>query len=539
MRQANWLPVCCLCLGVSSNVLGQQPAVQGRLKDTEFVIQKERKHVLPEAARLFTNAPFVPLVTDPAKSLEYTLRDLGLVFDILPRKINVFPAQQVMLDKLYNNYVRNGYGNFHALFLEGFLAGKHHPKYTYDLRVSHQSAGHKTHFSETHNLIQIYGKLFTETLLLGGNMSYHRSHYPLYPPEGTATQTLHQVSIDKTLGNYLHEMFGSQVSATFNYLVDAYQVRERHWEFHGKGDYALNDTLTLKAFTDLCLTKHSDTAVVHRNLWRVKPLVSSRMNTLDVQGGVNVVYQNDIAYTPDVLHLYPVVEVKYTVYDWLQPYLRIGGDIQQNTLRSFVQENPLLASQIDLRHTNQRFVLYGGAQGNLAAQIHWHARFSVGRYHNLYCLVNSAQDSGRFQVKYDSAATLTHTFGELSYTNLTETLTTRLRGDYFQYTLQELAKPWHRPRYQLELCSDYSLYDKYIFRGTLYWLGGIEALDRSTQTSIMLEDVVEIDVGLEYLLSSRFSVFLDCKNVLARKNERYLRYPAHGFCCMLGLIYTW
>jgi len=528
------------CLSIVFSVLGQQSSSEGVLKDTEFLIKKERKHLLPEASRLFETAPTAPLITAPTNPLEYDLPDLFSEFDTLPRKAKILRAKQDLAAKLYGNYVQVGHGNFHMPLLEGFLANNYHPKYAYGLQVRHLSAGKEVYAEENHNLMQLHGKLFTKTLRLGGDMGYHRDRYPLCNSEnGSALQTLHQVVVHKNLSNYVYGRFNYQVDALFYYLSDAYRAREKQWEFNAKGDYTLNDTLMLKAFTDLYLTKHSDTTAVHRNLWRFKPMLFFKLNSFDVQGGFNLVCQDDVSYAPNSLHIYPALEVKYVLCQWLQPYLGIGGDMQHHSLRGLLQENPLLAPQVDLRHTNQRFVFYGGARGDIMAQVNWHAGLSIGKYENLHCWINSDQDASRFEVKYDPAAVLLHTFGELTHTNQTETLTTQLRGDHFHYTLQELSRPWHRPHYQLELISTYHLYDKLVLRGAMYWMGGIEAQHVAIKAPVMLDDVVDVDLGIEYLWNSRFSIFFSCQNLLTRKNERYLYYPTRGLHCMLGLTYAW
>jgi hypothetical protein len=274
-------------------------------------------------------------------------------------------------------------------------------------------------------------------------------------------------------------------------------------------------------------------------MWRFKPMLYLLFNSFDVQGGLNLVYQDDVSYVSNALNVYPVFKVRYALYKWLRPYVGIGGDIQRNSLQGFLQENPLLAPQVTLRHTNQRFVLYGGARGDIVGQISWHAGFSIGEYQNLHCLVNSDQDPGRFDVKYDPATTRLNTFGELTHTNRDETLTTQLRGDYFCYTLQELSKPWHRPRYQLDLLSTYRLHDKLVCRGSIYWLGGLEAQDVITKVPEVLGDVVDVGLGIDYLWNSRFSIFFNCQNLLAKRNERYLHYPARSLHFMAGLTCVW
>ena len=274
-------------------------------------------------------------------------------------------------------------------------------------------------------------------------------------------------------------------------------------------------------------------------MWRMRPMLSCMHNGWDVQGGINLVYQNAVTYAPHTLNVYPVLEVSYALRAWLRPYLGIGGDVQHNSLRDFLQENPLLASRVDVRPTNQRFEFHGGGKGDILKQVSWHAGLAVGGYQNLHCLVNSDKDPTRFDVKYDPSATLLNTFFELTRTNQADTLSIRLRGDSFRYVLQELHKPWHRPRYQLALRSTYRLYNKLGFSGALCWIGGVEAWDVTNKVPVALMDVLDVGLGIDYWLGAQLSVFLNCQNLLARKNARYLHYPSRGVHCMAGLTYAW
>lgn len=532
------------CLLLYAGVWGQQPVATSALKDTEFIIKKEHKHLLPESSRLFEGAPTSPCVTDPIHPLEYTLPTLYPKFDTLPRKTKIFRAKQDMIAKLYSNYLQGGHGNFYMPFLEGHFANKHHAQYAYGLQIRHLSAGTKAYNEEHHHLIQLHGKLLYETLCLGGEVAYNRDKYPLYNPEdGTVatprSKTWDQFSTRYTLSNYVHGMFNYQVDAVLHYCTDTDQAHELQGGLNGQGDYTLNDAFTLSVFTDLHLTKYSNITAVHRNLWRFKPMLSFLYNRFDVQGGVNLVYHNDASYVTNALHVYPVWEVKYTLYKWLQPYIGLSGDIQRNSLQGFLQENPLLAPQTTLCHTNQRFVFYGGARGDIVEQVSWHAGLSVGTYDNLHCWVNSDKDPRQFNVEYAPTATLLNTFGALTHTNRAETLTIRLRGDHFQYTLPEPSKPWHRPHYQLDLLSTYRLYDRFMFRSSLCWVGGLSAWDVTKKVPVVLPDVVDVGLGIDYRLDARLAIFCNFQNLLARNNERYLHYPSRGFHCMVGLTYAW
>ncbi|MHA7877957.1 MAG: hypothetical protein ACX93T_03510 [Bacteroidota bacterium] len=537
-------PFLLACLSIVFNVLGQQSDTEGGLKDAEFIIKKERKPLLSVAPRLFEHAPTAPLMVEAEKPLVHTFPDLYPKFDALSFKTRLLRAKQGVIAKHYSNYLQGGHGNFYMPFLEGAFAGTYHKKYAYRLQVRHLSAGTENYAQEVHNLVQLYGKLFTRSLRLEHEIAYKNDKYPLYNTEQAkavvpVSQVMHQVLIRNTLANYAVTTLQYQVDTTFHYLCSAYQVYEHQGEISGQGIYAFNDILKLKALTDLYLIQQSDTKVTQRNLWRCKLMLSLLYNDFDVEGGGNIAYQNDACYASSPVNIYPILAVKYVRYKWLQPYVSIGGDMQRNDLKGFLQENSLLTAQPSVRHTNQRFVFNGGIRGNMVAQISWHAGFSVGMYKNLHCLVNSHQAPGKFDIKYDPSAIMRNVFCAFNHTNSTETFSVQLRGDVFDYVLQELSKPWHRPRYQLDLLSTYRLNDKYIFKCNMCWIGGMVAWDAVKETSVPLKDVLETSLGIDYSLNTRLTAFCRLHNLLGRENARHLHYPARGFQCMAGISYVW
>lgn len=531
---------------LAPQALGQQPAPAGTIKEAEFIIEKEKKNRLPESARLFEKAPLPTAhVPDSTAALAYDVREIAPELGTLQRKVKVLRAKQDLITRLYGNYVKGGYGNYHTPYLAGFLGSKRDPKHTYGFYLSHLSGGKDGYAEEHHNAARLHGKLFTESLLLDGAVRYNWDKYPVSKDSTSSSsdpdkaQTFHQIHLSSALANYLHDRLNYQVHIHLAHLRDPQKAYEHQGEISGEIDYAINDGFTLKAITDLYLTHHKDTAATNRHLERLKPTLGFLLNDFSVQTGFNLVYQNDSSEVVNRFNAYPVLEVNYALHKWLRPYVGIGGDMQRTSWQGFVAENPWLAPKPALRHTDQRFVFYGGAKGDIIEKVAFHTGISIGSYKNLHCFVNNPTEPRQFDIQYDPATTLLQVFGELTQTNRAETLTTRLRGDYFHYTLQQLPRPWHRPSYQLDLLSTYNLHDKVLFKGTLYWLGGIEALDRTTQTAKPLADVVDLGLGIDYLWGQRFSIFLNCQNLLARANKRYLYAPTGGFHFLLGLSYAW
>ncbi|MEM9417358.1 MAG: hypothetical protein AAF963_03335 [Bacteroidota bacterium] len=527
-----------LCLAIAVPAWGQPPR-KGTLKDTEFVIEKERKNLLQEAARLFKSAPAAPRVATPVQPLFVTPPTIHPTFDTLPRKIQLLRAKQDVLTQLYSNYLQGGHGNFYAPYLEVFLANRRDPRYAYGLHFKHQSAGQTGYFEENHHLIQLHGKRFIESLWAGGGaLCYRRDSYPLYKPASTngaalEKQSIVQFTIHPTLTNYTEGPLNYQFDPSFHYVATD-KAQEIQGGIQGSGEYTLSDDFTFKAITDLHFTKYNSTP---RHLYRFKPMLVFEVHRFDIQFSPNFVYQNDVSAEENSFKVYPVLEVKYPLHPWLRPYGGISGDVQRNSLQSLLKENPRLAATPTLRHTNQPWLLYGGVRGDVMEQISFNTGLSAGKYQNLHCLVNSTDEPGRFDVCYDPAAQLYNIFGELTHSNQADTWTTRLRGDYFHYNLQKLPQPWHRPRYQLDLLSTYRWQDKVILKGSVCCIGGIKAREGSTAKA--LPTVFDASIRIDYLWNSRLSIFLDCQNLLVKCNERYLHYPSRGFQFVGGLTYAW
>ena len=97
------------------------------IEDTQFIIQKERKNILPETSRLFEKV-LPPPEKIEKDSVQYTIKELSPKPTPLQRKIKVLRAKQELLTKLYGHYVKIGYGSLFSPYLEGFFNNTKKPK---------------------------------------------------------------------------------------------------------------------------------------------------------------------------------------------------------------------------------------------------------------------------------------------------------------------------------------------------------------------------------------------------------------------------
>ncbi len=382
---------------------------------------------------------------------------------------------------------------------------------------------------------------------LDGAIYYHGNKYPWLnlsdhtKYDSTQASVFHQVGLQSELANPAAEKWHYRVPFAFSYLRNKQEEQENQGDLHAKIRYDLKENLFLKVHTGLWVSKYQykQGNTPSRHLERFQPSFIFLVNDLKFQAGFNLVYHNHSTEPVKPLNAYPIFQVNYQPFKWLRPYIGLGGDIQPHAWHHFIADNPWLVVQPELRHTNQSFSLYGGIKGEITAQAAFHAGARIDSYQNLPFFVNSASVPRQLAIEYDPETSLVNVFGELSHTNHAANWVNRLKGNYYHYKLKQLPKPWHKPSYQVDLLSTYNLYDKILLKGNLYWLGGIEALDPNTQAAKPLPAVVNLGLGIDYLWNQRFSIFLDCQNLLARTHARYLNTPARGFGFLVGVAYTW
>lgn len=524
-------------------------STQNTLKDTQFVVEKTRKNVLPEAARLFRQAPSAT-ATPPTNPLTYQLEALPITFETLPRKTKVLRAKQDVFRQLYDSYLRGGYGNYFTPSLEAFWKIRRGTDHSIGLYSKFRSTGHDNDVCQYDGKLQLQGEkfvtLFDTGLRLQGALKYDGAAFWLSEPiAGTSVKKqplapLHQVRLQGRLSNYNSQTLNYQLDAVLHYLRDTYKAHERGVSLKGRGDYPLNDDFTLEVEAGYDHNHHPKAQNDPYHMGYVQPQLSFNLNNVDVQVGLNIVGQKHaLDSNHNHLRAYPALHVQYMQYDWARPYVAVEGNTKSQTLYQLLQENPLTAANLKLQPTHKPLAIEGGIKGDVITQISYQASLSGSQYKHLHCWVNDVQDPRLYQVQYDPSATVYRLSGALTWSSQEKTFTTRLRGNYFFYTLQTLKEPWHRPQYQIDMLSTYKLYDKILLKGTLTWLGGRKALDVQKGTTQALNDVIDLGVGAHYLWSSRISIFAQCQNLLNRKNTLYLHYPTRGIHFMAGLAYAW
>ncbi len=522
----------------------------GAIQDAEVVIEKDRQITLDKANRGYEKV--APLPMEPnTESQQYSFEPIKYTATPFTPKVRINRIKEQPLPKLYGNYLKGGLGNYGTSYLEGYFNNKRSEAYSFGAHVKSLNVAKgpvdKENSSSSDFELGVHGSYFTDNATLKGSLDYQRQkvfYYGYTPGIEVDKDSIKQVynTIELQLGledSRKGEGVDYTIGAGYTSLWDNFDAQEGQGIINFFGKYHLHDQLGFSLESDLYFTKRTiDNLSQNRSFIRVTPMVHTNISGFKLEAGLNIVYENDTIENADKLHVAPVATASLDLTDKVVVYAGISGDVNYRSLKSYVDENPYLGSEVALSHNIKTIEISGGLKGSLWDQVSFHTGLSLGTYKNMAFYVNSASDSTRYDILYDLGKTdLLQVFGEAEYSVSGKWLV-NFRGDLYAYDTKEVEKAWGRPTYTLKASGNYNLYKKLILNGSLTALGGIKALNLQSGNQTTLDAIFDVNLGVEYLFSSKFSAFVSGENLFSKEYERYWNYPSRGFTVVAGITYS-
>ena len=543
-----------------------QTSARGGLQDQVFVIQKDREIRLPKQIRSFEKMPALP---QP--------KALGtLSFPVMPFFLSV-PASEIQAEPvtkewnvpkldLYPGWVRVGYGNFLSPLIEGRYLSTQSADLQYATKFHHQSFGKgpvswmEEESKESHTELAGDVSYFLDESELYSSLEVKRDAYTYYgqdlgfviPPNvdfaGPYFDPNKQVKGSLRLGiRDLDKVgrigyAGELVLAGFR---DSYAVREQELGFVGEGAFRpskeIKATLGLSYFSTATEDLRYD---LNRNYFSLRPEGKYNFGDFQFVAGVVLVSENDsVAESNSGIRLFPVLKSTYQVSDKLQVNAAISGDVQRNTYRSFVQENPFLGASDQLLNTVTKLSFAAGVEGIVSDKLVYRAGIDLRRQSNLHFFVNSYADTARFELVYDQEATVFQFNSNLEL-SLTEKYILSTQFDFFHYSLSNQQVAWHRPTWILQLNNRYSPFRKLNLQANFQVMGGLQARGFGVIETkpvraevVKLPTLVDLQLKIDYMVNPRLTIFAQGNNLLNRNNSRWLNYPIRGIQGLGGLSF--
>ena len=543
-----------------------QTSARGGLQDQVFVIQKDREIRLPKQIRSFEKMPALP---QPKALGTLSFPVMPFFLPVPASEIQAKPATKewnVPKLDLYPGWVRVGYGNFLSPLIEGRYLSTQSADLQYATKFHHQSFGKgpvslmEEESKESHTELTGDVSYFLYESELYSSLEVKRDAYTYYgqdlgftiPPNvdfaGPYYDLNKQVKGNLKLGiRDLDKVgrigyAGEVVLAGFR---DSYAAREQELGFVGEGEFRpskeIMANLGLSYFTTATEDLRYD---LNRNYFSLRPEGQYTFGDFKFRAGVILVSENDsIAERKPGIRLFPVLKSTYQVSEKLQVNAAISGDVQRNTYRSFVQENPFLGASDQLLNTVTKLSFAAGVAGIVSDKLVYRAGIDLRRQSNLHFFVNSYADTARFELVYDQEATVFQ-FNSNVELSLTEKYTLATLFDFFHYNLSDQQVAWHRPTWILQLNNRYSPFKKLNLQANLQVMGSLQARGFGVIETkpvraevVKLPALVDLHLKIDYAVNPRLSIFVEGNNLLNRSNTRWLNYPVRGIQGVGGLSF--
>ncbi|MDE0771082.1 MAG: hypothetical protein OSB25_02605 [Salibacteraceae bacterium] len=553
-----------------------QRSDEDTLKSGDVYIVREYQPKISDAFKLSNNPKVLDTIININQQAAYNVKDVQAETEFQTEPIKPAKMKGEPLSKLYRAYVLLGAGNNLSTRGEFVLNSIRSRKWDYGLKAWHHGSNGNvpergaSNFSD--NKIDLYGKKFFYNKILSANLNY-------------GLNTLHYYGFDEALFPDIileNELSKDNIATSYQNIAP-----EVNFKTYFKDSTAINSEFNLK-FTnytnransiennirlDLDLDRYYDDnfaqlgLFLDYNQFRFDPLVGGIIpefsNTIfgfkpQVTAGQNKwkvtvgIEGNISSDTLTDFNIYPHLYAKYDLVEGLLiPYLGLRGGLERNNFKSLTQVNPYVREDILTNNRNNRVEVYGGIRGQFSSNSSYNVTMSHKIVDNMPLFVNDSTFYGtvsannQFGVVYDNVQ-ITQIGAEFGLQKINK-FNGLIRGDYFVYNLENQKSAWNMPDFKVTLSGWYDISDKLVFTADIIAVSTRSSFSINPNDgydlgggiySKQLDGLVDLNLGIEYFFTKRFTAFIRSYNLANQNYQFYNQYNTQGITIIGGISYS-
>ncbi len=548
-----------------SNIIMSQTIDGNGLNAGQVNVVQDYKPTLADAIKINTN----PAINDSAPAItniDYSNINKTFVTDhklepITPAKMKGEPLQ-----KLSNNYVKIGFGNYFTSNLEAYIGSGRSKKMNYVFSGKHfSSAGNiknQGYAGCSENNLKAEASFFVpdHVIHVKGLYKNNTIHYYGYDKDSNDVQPIYTKSQNRQIYNLLE--FNSDLiqntknenalyhefSAGFYNFRDKLKNQENSFNLMaalGKkvGNELYGGRLLFNYFGNQSSPDSSEAAI-----FTINPFVKTSGKRWHARLGINVVIETDQGKTyflPDISGKYNIVE------DILSIYADVKGYSYRNSFRSLTATNPFISPAINFTTSTVKLDAVVGLRGNINQHLYFNVNGAYKMIDSLALFVNTPHlfDTlqAAFNVIYDNAK-IARFYGELGYVMDNKTTIAAWLA-FNQYTMDKELKPWQLPVIEAGVKSTYNLGDKIILGLDIFYVGTryakVSQFDKYTSTGIdykiaerKLNGYVDASINAEYRYTKKVAAFIKLNNLAAHPYQIWNNYYSQRLNGVLGINFS-
>lgn len=454
------------------------------------------------------------------------------------------------LDPLKNTFLKAGYGNYSNAFAEFNYNNLRSEDQMLSAYVKHHSGNgpvENSNFGE--QIVNLGGKQYFDQKTLSAEAYFKNNIYHYYGYDhSNEGPDLGEDSIRQRYTGYGASVtFDNERSDTnsINYnlkaewdgLLTRRDARENRLHLKGKLKEHLQQNAAVFGADYQLLDYNMDGEKYQRNIMKINAHYQLNHELGQAEIGFNSATASDSSSSN--FHFYPYLNVEIPIMpNKITAFGGLKGDLQANTYRDFVEENPFTQTQVSLQNTNEKLEIYAGVKGHINEKFSYTGRLTYKNTENLPLYVNNPSRPRHFSILYDTATTtIFQLHGEIKY-DLNDKLDLFLETNFRRFTMASREQPWHRPTLDYSISADYNIGQKISLSADLFGFNQRKARvfnENREINSKELAPILDINLGINYRFSKAFTAFFNFNNILSQEYEYWNNYPTRGFHLMGGI----
>ena len=439
--------------------------------------EKAKDTIKPEVITVITS--YTPTIADAFKikksprivlsdktkkqKLTYKIFSAPVASTFVPKSGVVKGIDVGKKERLFDNYIAAGYGNFNTPFIEAFL--HQNRKFEDDFGIylkyiSSEDGVETTPLDNGYTNLTVGAYYLQEdryfTWKIGGNIERNKYNWYGLPAINFDAQTITSILEEQTYGFYelegeilFDDSYIDDIKASLSMFDDNFGSKEIRFTLKPTFDLPLTrfnrrwNDLNLKTKIDYLRGEfeqsYADSDNVSYSFFNLALNPTYRLDWKDfnIKLGTKVYLSLDTENSLTDFLIYPDIQVTYPLVSKLaNVYVGAGGDLHMNSFKSLSDENPFISPTLFLTTTNEQYNVFGGINGKFSSDVSFDIRASYKSEEDKALFIrNNSKSNGVFDpfatpllgfefgnsfgVLYDDVTTLS-IFGELEI-DLTKT----------------------------------------------------------------------------------------------------------------------
>lgn len=514
------------------------------------------------------------------KKVQYSIFSVPVASTFVPAQGKATLLERKRPEKLFDNYVTLGFGNFttalgelYAVFevdrdSEISLFFKHNSSqggikdvqaddYFFDTTLdlnyygSNRDMSYNLGFGAMHEIYNWYGlsQLLTENeIQIANDAGVNHSFYGIAAKGG-----LKMEDSPFSGGDAMLRYFGDSYSSSEINFVAApkflFEVGRQNVGVNVDLDYLSGSFDNSFSIIDNEGIKYSLlNAGVH-------PYIRFQNDGFVINLGAQAVFGMDNENSESDIFIYPKIDASFRVVEeFLSFYAGVDGGLDQNSYYDFTRENPFVSPTLWIAPTDRQYEAFAGIQGKFTSTVSYNLK---GSFKNEIAkplfisnpLMSSIPEDelqgyefgNSFSVIYDNVNTL-EIFGELQ-AEVSKGVNLGVNMSFFNYSLDFQPEAFNLPNLKATVFAN-AVFNEQFFGGfSLFYVG-----ERKDQESFdpffpvepnmrTLDGYVDANIHLGYNLNPQLTFFVRGSNLLSDNYEKWLNTPVQGIQVLGGATY--